>query len=50
MFDEECSNFGDSVANKKIGKCGIFGIGDYTKTWILDSRHLLEKNLFVLVK
>lgn len=45
LFDEECSNFDDSVKNKKIGKCGIFGIGDYTKTWILDSTHLSEKNL-----
>lgn len=45
LFDEECSNFDNFARNKKIGKCGIFGIGDYTKTWILDSRHLLERNL-----
>lgn len=44
LFDEECSNFDDSVKNKKIGKCGILGIGDYTKTWILDSKHLLERS------
>ena len=45
LFDEKYSNFADSVKNKKIGKCGIFGIGDYTKTWILDSRHLSERSL-----
>lgn len=44
LFDEECSNFDDFVKDKKIGKCGICGIGDYSKTWILDSAHLLEKN------
>lgn len=44
LFDEECSNFDDCVKNKRIGKCGIWGIGDYTKTWILDSAHLLERN------
>lgn len=42
LFDEKYSNFDNSFKNKKIGKCGIFGIGDYTKTWILDSRHLSE--------
>ena len=45
LFDEKYSNFDNSVKNKKIGKCGIFGIGDYTKTWILDSSHLSERNL-----
>lgn len=45
LFDEEYSNFDDSFKNKKIGKCWIFGIGDYTKTWILDSRHLSESVL-----
>ena len=44
LFDEKCSNFDDITKNKKIGKYGIFGIGDYTKTWILDSRHLLARN------
>lgn len=44
LFDEKCSNFDDTTKNKKIGKYGIFGIGDYTKTWILDSRHLLARN------
>lgn len=50
LFDEEYSNFDDSVKNKKIGKCGIFGIGDYTKTWVLDSTHLLERNFVWVVK
>lgn len=45
LFDEEGSNFDDSVKNKKIGKFGIWGIGDYTKTWILDSKHLFERSL-----
>ena len=45
LFDEESSNFDDSVKNKKIGKFGIWGIGDYTKTWILDSKHLFERSL-----
>lgn len=42
LFDEEYSNFDDSLKNKKIGQCGIWGIGDYTKTWILDSKHILD--------
>lgn len=45
LFDEEYSNFDDSLKNKKIGQCGIWGIGDYTKTWILDSKHISEKGL-----
>lgn len=45
LFDEECSNFDDSLKNKKIGQCGIWGIGDYTKTWILDSKHISERVL-----
>lgn len=40
LFDEECSNFDDSLKNKKMGQCGIWGMGDYTKTWILDSKHI----------
>lgn len=43
LFDEEYSNFDDSLKNKKIGQCGIWGIGDYTKTWILDSKHISER-------
>ena len=45
LFDEKYSNFDESVKNKKIGTCGVFGIGDYTKTWILDSGHLSERSL-----
>lgn len=45
LFDEECSNFDDSFKNKRIGQCGIGGIGDYSKTWILDSKHVSERVL-----
>lgn len=45
LFDEKYSNFDESFKNKKIGKCGIWGIGDYTKTWILDSEHISENVL-----
>lgn len=45
LFDEKCSNFDNSVKNKKIGQCGICGVGDYTKTWIIDSGHISERNL-----
>ena len=34
LFDQKCSNFGESFSNKKIGSCWIWGIGDYTQTWI----------------
>lgn len=44
LFDEECSNFDDSLKNQKMGQCGAFGIGDYTKTWILDSKHISERD------
>ena len=45
LFDEKYSNFDDSLKNQKIGQCGIWGIGDYTKTWILDSKHISERVL-----
>ncbi len=45
LFDEEYSNFDDSLKNQKIGQCGLWGIGDYTKTWILDSKHISERVL-----
>ena len=45
LFDEECSNFSDSFKNNRIGKCGIWGIGDYTKTWILDTEHISDSDL-----
>lgn len=44
LFDEGCSNFDDSLKNQKMGQCGAFGIGDYTKTWILDSKHISERD------
>lgn len=50
LFDEEYSNFDDSLKNKKIGQCGIWGIGDYTKTWILDSKHISERVLVQIGK
>lgn len=50
LFDEKYSNFDESVKNKKIGTCGVFGIGDYTKTWILDSRYLSERSLVLVGK
>lgn len=50
LFDEECSNFDDSVKNVKIGKCAVLGIGDYTKTWVLDSKHLLEPSVVYIGK
>lgn len=45
LFDEEYSNFDNSFKNKKIGKCWALGAGDYTKTWILDSRYLADISL-----
>ncbi|MPQ30552.1 hypothetical protein E4V42_03755 [Clostridium estertheticum] len=42
LFDEEMSNIDDSFKNYKIGKCGIYGVSDYTKTWIIDSYHGTE--------
>lgn len=50
LFDEEYSNFDDSLKNKKIGQCGIWGIGDYTKTWILDSKLISERVLIQVGK
>lgn len=50
LFDEEYSNFDDSLKNKKIGQCGIWGIGDYTKTWILDSKYISERVLVQIGK
>lgn len=50
LFDEECSNFDDSLKNRKIGQCAIIGAGDYTKTWILDSHHISDKVLIEVGK
>lgn len=40
LFDEEFSNLGDSFKEYKVGKCGIYGVGDYTKTWVIDSDYM----------
>lgn len=42
LFDEETSNIDDSFKDYEIGKCGIYGLGDYTKTWIIDSRYSID--------
>ena len=36
LFDEEFSNFDSSFKNQRFGQCEVIGVGDYTKTWILD--------------
>ena len=38
------------MGNQKIGKYGILGVGDYTKTWILDSKHVYDKTMFEVGK
>ncbi len=43
LFDEASSNIDSSFKNYEIGKCGIYGVGDYTKTWIMDSHYELDK-------
>lgn len=40
LFDEAFSNLGDSFKEYKVGKCGIYGVGDYTKTWVIDSDYM----------
>ncbi len=40
LFDEDTSNLGESFKDYVIGKCGIYGVGDYTKTWVIDSHYL----------
>ncbi|MBP3602786.1 MAG: hypothetical protein J6J79_01400 [Lachnospiraceae bacterium] len=43
LFDEEASNVDESFENFEIGKCGIYGMGDYTKTWIIDACYPMDK-------
>lgn len=50
LFDEEKSNVGNTFADFELGSCGIYGIGDYTKTWILDSEHSLDTRKLALGK
>ena len=40
LFDEAFSNLGDSFKEYKVGKCGIYRVGDYTKTWVIDSDYM----------
>lgn len=39
LFDEEQSCFDESFKDYQLDIFGIYGIGDYTKTWVLDSKH-----------
>ena len=39
LFDEETSNLGEAFKDYSIGKCGIYGVGDYAKTWVIDSHY-----------
>ncbi len=50
LFDEDCSNVGDSFKNIHIGKCGIYGVSDYTKTWIIDTYHGTESRAIEIGK
>lgn len=50
LFDEEFSNFDTSFQNQKIGQSEIVGLGDYTKTWILDSNHIIDNSLVLAGK
>jgi len=43
LFDEEKSNFDSSFKNYEIGSFGVYGVGDYTKTWVIDSEHIADK-------
>lgn len=40
LFDEEYSNIDDSFKNKDVNGYRIFGPTDYTKMWVLDSKHI----------
>lgn len=50
LFDEEYSNLGSSFGNYQLGICGIYGAGDYTKTWVIDSFHDLKKSYLQIGK
>ena len=39
LFDEDASNLGESFKDYEVGKCGIYGVGDYTKMWVIDSQY-----------
>src|SRR5690625_90893 len=40
LFDEDRSNVPKSFKNRKINGYKIFGLADYTKLWVLDSKHI----------
>lgn len=50
LFDEEFSNFDSSFKNQRFGQCEVIGVGDYTKTWILDSNHISDNSLVLAGK
>ncbi|MBD5083178.1 MAG: hypothetical protein HDT34_03305 [Clostridiales bacterium] len=50
LFDEKESNVGKTFGNYEFGKCGIYSIGDYTKTWIIDSEHISDLNQLCIGK
>ena len=47
LFDEGTSNLGGSFKDYSLGKCGIYGLGDYTKTWVIDS-HYPEDTRYIM--
>lgn len=42
LFDERHSNIDESFKNREINGYKIFGPSDYTKMWVLDSKHIGE--------
>ncbi len=50
LFDEEASNVDASFKNYKLGKCGIYGMGDYTKTWVIDTCYPMDKRYIPFCK
>lgn len=40
LFDEKRSNVPKSFKNREINGYKIFGLADYTKLWVLDSKHI----------
>lgn len=50
LFDEEQSNLDQSFENHTIGNYSIIGAGDYTKTWVIDSKHNLNNTPILVGK
>lgn len=50
LFDVENSNVDNSFGNYELGKCNICGMGDYTKTWVLDSEDFQDIRVLTLGK